>query len=140
VITAAVPHIENEVNSILAQIVNFHAKFDVDGKNIVPYIVRDERRWLMSLGSGMEQFILSIAIRVALTNLSNLPRSNFLIIDEGFGVLDSETLATMQVLFHYLKTNFDFIIIVSHLDALRDMVDSQMEIKKENGFSKVNFV
>jgi DNA repair protein SbcC/Rad50 len=88
----------------------------------------------------MEQFILSIAIRVALTNLSNLPRSNFLIIDEGFGVLDLETLATMQILFHYLKTNFDFIIIVSHLDALRDMVDSQMEIKKENGFSKVNFV
>ena len=66
VIIAAVPYIENEVNSILSQIVEFHAKFEVDGKNIIPYIVYDERRWLMSLGGGMEQFILSIAIRVAL--------------------------------------------------------------------------
>jgi DNA repair exonuclease SbcCD ATPase subunit len=140
VIIAAVPHIENEVNSILSQIVEFHSKFDVDGKNVIPYIVYDERRWLMSLGSGMEQFILSTAIRVALTNLSSLPRSNFLVIDEGFGVLASENLSEMQTLFHFLKTNFDFIIIISHLDALRDMVDSQMEIKKENGFSKVNFV
>ena len=140
VIASAVPHIEGEVNTILSQIVEFHAKFDIDGKNIIPYIVYDERRWLMSLGSGMEQFILSTAIRVALTNLSNLPRANFLVIDEGFGVLAAENLSTMQTLFHFLKTNFDFVIIVSHLDALRDMVDSQMEIKKENGFSKVNFV
>lgn len=140
VITSAVPHIENEVNSILSQIVEFHSKFNIDGKNIIPYIVRDERHWLMSLGSGMEQFILSIAIRVALTNLSNIPRANFLIIDEGFGVLDAETLSTMQILFHFLKTNFDFIMVVSHINTLRDMVDSQIEIKKDNGFSKVYFV
>lgn len=140
VITAAVPHIEGEVNTILSQIVEFHAKFDVDGKNIIPYIVYDERRWLMSLGSGMEQFILSTAIRVALTNLSNLPRANFLVIDEGFGVLAAENLSTMQTLFHFLKTNFDFVIIVSHLDALKDMVDSQMEISKIDGFSKVNYI
>jgi DNA repair exonuclease SbcCD ATPase subunit len=63
-----------------------------------------------------------------------------LIIDEGFGVLDAENLSTMQILFHFLKTNFDFIMVVSHLDALRDMVDNQMEIKKDNGFSKVYFV
>ena len=93
----------------------------------------------MSLGSGMEQFILSIAIRVALTNLSNLPRANFLVVDEGWATLDAEHISTISSLFHYLKTNFDFVIIVSHLDSMRDMVDSHLEIKKENGFSKVNF-
>ena len=140
VICVAVPHIENEVNSILSQVVDFHAKFDVDGKNIVPYIVYDERRWLMSLGSGMEQFILSTAIRVALTNLSNLPKMNGLVIDEGFGVLDPEHLSTISNLFQYLKSNFDFIIIISHLDVMRDLVDNHVEIKKEAGFSKVNFI
>lgn len=140
VICVAVPHIENEVNSILNQIVDFYAKFDVDGKNIVPYIVYDERHWLMSLGSGMEQFILSTAIRVALTNLSNLPKMNGVVIDEGFGVLDPEHLSTISNLFHYLKSNFDFVIIISHLDVMRDLVDSHIEIKKEAGFSKVNFI
>lgn len=140
VICVAVPHIENEVNTILSQTVDFHAKFDVDGKNIVPFIVYDERRWLMSLGSGMEQFILSTAIRVALTNLSNLPKMNGLVIDEGFGVLDPEHLSTISNLFQYLKSNFDFIIIISHLDVMRDLVDNHVEIKKEAGFSKVNFI
>lgn len=139
VIASAVPHIEAEVNSILGQVVDFYARFDIDGKNIIPYIVRDERHWLMSLGSNMEQFILSIAIRVALTNLSNLPKMNGIVIDEGFGALDSEHLSTIPSLFHYLKSNFDFVIIISHLEVMRDFVDSRMDIKKENGFSKVNF-
>jgi len=46
----------------------------------------------------------------------------------------------MQTLFSYLKTNFDFIIIVSHLESLRDVVDKHIEITKDNGFSKVNFI
>jgi len=140
VITATVPEIQNEVNSILSQVSEFTALFETDGKNIIPYIVYDGRQWLMSLTSGFEKFALSLAIRVALINISNLPRPNFLIIDEGFGVLDAENLAQMSSLFAYLKSHFDFIMIVSHLEALRDVVDNHIEITKDNGFSKVNFV
>jgi len=45
----------------------------------------------------------------------------------------------MTNLFSYLKTRFDFIWIISHLDEMRDMVDKHIEIKKENGFSKIVF-
>jgi DNA repair exonuclease SbcCD ATPase subunit len=140
VITATVPEIQNEVNNILGQVTDFTSLFETDGKNIIPYIVYNDKKWLMSLTSGFEKFSLSLAIRVALINISNLPRPNFLIIDEGFGVLDAENLASMQTLFSYLKTNFDFIMIVSHLESLRDIVDKHIEIIKDNGFSKVNFI
>jgi len=140
VITATVPEIQTQVNSILSQICDFTSLFETDGKNIVPYIVYDDRKWLMSLTSGFEKFALSLAIRVALVNISNLPRPNFLIIDEGFGVLDAENLSQMNVLFTYLKGQFDFIMVVSHLESLRDMVDNYIEITKDNGFSIVNFV
>jgi DNA repair exonuclease SbcCD ATPase subunit len=30
--------------------------------------------------------------------------------------------------------------VISHLDQMRDMVDNQVEIKKENGFSKVVYI
>ena len=140
VITATVPEIQNEVNSILSQTCEFTALFETDGNDIIPYIVYDGRKWLMSLTSGFEKFTLSLAIRVSLINISNLPKPNFLILDEGFGVLDAENLSLMSSLFSYLKTNFDFIMIISHLDVLRDFVDKHIEIKKENGFSKVNFV
>jgi DNA repair exonuclease SbcCD ATPase subunit len=140
VITATVPEIQNEVNNILSQVTDFTSIFETDGKNVVPYIVYNDKKWLMSLTSGFEKFALSLAIRIALINISNLPRPNFLIIDEGFGVLDAENLASMQTLFSYLKTNFDFIIIVSHLESLRDIVDKHIEIIKDKGFSKVNFI
>jgi DNA repair exonuclease SbcCD ATPase subunit len=139
VISVTVPEIEREVNNILSQIVEFHTHFEVDGKNVIPYVVYDDRKWIMSLTSGFEKFILSLAIRVALINVSNLPRPNFLVIDEGFGVMDADNLSTMNTLFSYLKSNFEFIMIVSHLDTLRDMVDTHIEIKKENGFSNVKF-
>jgi DNA repair exonuclease SbcCD ATPase subunit len=44
----------------------------------------------------------------------------------------------LHALFDYLKRNFEFIIIISHLDAMRDIVDKQLEIKKVNGFSQIN--
>jgi DNA repair exonuclease SbcCD ATPase subunit/DNA repair exonuclease SbcCD nuclease subunit len=136
----ALPAIENEINNILTQIVDFVVVLTMDGKNVNAHIVYEEQTWPLDMGSGMESFISSIAIRVALTNISNLPRPNFLILDEGLGCLDSDNLASMYSLFTYLKTNFDFIIVISHLEAVKDMVDSTMDIKKENGFSSIKYV
>jgi DNA repair exonuclease SbcCD ATPase subunit len=140
VITATVPSIESEVNNILGQICDFSASFETDGKNVIPYIVYDDKKWLMSLTSGFEKFALSLAIRVALIYVSNLPRPNFLIIDEGMSVMDGENLSSLPLLFSYLKTRFEFVLIVSHLDSVRDMVDSYIELKKENGFSKIEYI
>jgi DNA repair exonuclease SbcCD ATPase subunit len=86
----------------------------------------------------MERFVSSLAIRIALMNASNLPKSNFMIIDEGFGVLDAEHMHSMQTLFNLLKTHFDFILIVSHLETARDMVDTLIEIKREDGYSQIS--
>ena len=84
-ITKALPTIEGEVNNILAQLVDFQMLFEMDGKNINNYIVYDDdNTWPLELSSGMERFISSLAIRVGLINVSNLPRSNFLAIDEGW--------------------------------------------------------
>jgi DNA repair exonuclease SbcCD ATPase subunit len=137
-ISKAIPNIEAEINEILSQIVGFTVCLEVDGKNINGKLVYDfERIWPLENSSGMERFITSLAIRVALMNASNLPKSNFLIVDEGFGTLDVEHLHSMQTLFNILKSHFDFILIVSHLDTARDMVDNLIDIKKEDGYSQI---
>ena len=87
--------------------------------------------------SGMEKFISSLAIRASLINVSNLPRPNFLAIDEGFGNLDSENLNSMFSLFDYLKTEFDFMLVISHIDALKDATDGLIEINANSSFSHV---
>jgi len=139
-ITKALPQIESEINNILNQIVEFTIVLHTDGKNINAHIVYDDDNyWPLELTSGMEKFISSLAIRTSLINVSNLPRPNFLAIDEGFGVLDSDNLNSMFLLFDYLKSQFGFLMCISHIDAMRDIVDKLVEIKKVNGYSEINF-
>jgi DNA repair exonuclease SbcCD ATPase subunit len=139
-ITKALPQIEAEINNILAQIVDFSILLETDGKNINGYIVYDQDNfWPLELSSGMEKFIASLAIRTSLIKISSLPRPNFLAIDEGFGVLDSDNLNSMFALFDYLKSQFGFIMCISHIDAMRDIVDKLIEIKKEYGYSKISY-
>ena len=135
----AIPAIESEINNILTQIVEFTISLEVDGKNILGKLNYDhERIWPLENSSGMERFISSLAIRVALLNASNLPKPNFMIIDEGLGTLDPENLSAMGTMMGILKSQFDFIILISHLDTARDMVDKVIEIKREDGFSYIN--
>tara|TARA_R110002020_G_scaffold63842_2_gene170035 strand:- start:123 stop:1094 length:972 start_codon:yes stop_codon:yes gene_type:complete len=139
-ISKALPTIEGAVNDILSQIVDFSMILEMDGKNINCYIVYDDDNvWPLELSSGMERFISSLAMRVGLINVSNLPAANFLAIDEGWGTMDSDNLNSVYNLFQYLKTQFQFTMIVSHIDSMRDAVDTLLEIKKENNYSNVLF-
>ena len=140
-ITKVLPTIETEVNDILSQIVDFNIILQMDGKNVNTRIVYDEENhWPLELSSGMERFISALAIRVALISVSNLPRPDFLAIDEGFGVLDSENLNSLAMLFDYLKTQFKFLMVISHIDAMKDLMDTLIEIRKENGYSNVKYI
>ena len=139
-ISKSLPTVEGAVNDILAQIVDFSIVFNMDGKQIDTHIVYDDDRvWPLELSSGMERFISSLAIRVGLMNVSNLPRSNFLAIDEGWGTMDSDNLNSVAQLFQYLKSEFQFNLVVSHIETMRDFVDTLLEIKKVKGSSSVRF-
>ena len=137
-ISKAIPKIETEINNVLNQVVDFNMVMNTDGKNINGYIIYDEDNyWPLELTSGMERFISSLAIRIALINVSALPRPNFIAIDEGWGSLDAEHIASVVNLFDYFRTKFDFSIIISHVDTMRDMVDNLIEVNKSDGYSQI---
>lgn len=139
-IAQALPKVQAETNNILSNIVDFQVLFDTDGKSINTYIVYDDEHfWALELSSGMEKFISSLAIRTALINISSLPRPNFMVIDEGLGSLDATVLNNFSLFLDYLKTQMEFIILISHIDVVRDIVDSQIDIRKEKGYSSINF-
>jgi len=138
-VVKALPKIEAEINNVLNQIVDFNMVMNTDGKNINGYIIYDEDNyWPLELTSGMERFVSSLAIRIALINVSALPRPNFIAIDEGWGSLDAEHIASVVNLFDYFRTKFDFSIIISHVDSMRDMVDNLIEVNKQNGYSQIH--
>ena len=138
IINDALPIIENEVNTVLDHMMaGFQLGITNEEKNINLYIRYDDQEWPLNLSSGMEKFVSSLALRVGLINVSNLPSPNFLVIDEGFGSLDSENLSNMQGAFDYLKTRFESVFIISHLDTIKDFMDYLLPINVVDGYSNI---
>lgn len=131
--------INSEINSILSEVVDFQVYFDFIDPKCRIYIKYDnqEPRYL-ELASGMEKMISSLAVRVGLMQLSSLPKLSTLIIDESFGTLDAENRESMSRIFNTLREKFKNILIISHIDSIKDMVDHTIEISQDSeGFSKI---
>lgn len=139
IISSALPKINAEIAQILDGIAGFTVEIECDDSNSVEvYINYGDSRRLIELGSGMEKMISSIAIRVALTNISSLPKSSMFIIDEGFGALDDNNLEACARLLTNLKSYFKNILIISHVDAIKDIVDNVIDIGWEDGYARVS--
>ena len=140
IIKKRLPILNAEMAKILSNIVNFDVFFEDDGKKLDIYIKHPkyEPRPL-ELGSGAEKSIASIAIRLALIKTSSLPVGDLFIMDEPATALDEDNMEGFTRILDMVKNNFKTVILISHLDALKDVVDKQIAIEKIDGFANVHF-
>ena len=139
IIKKRLPVINQEIAKILSNIVNFEIFFEDDGKKLDIYIRHpkyDPRP--IELGSGAEKSIAAIAIRLALIKVSNLPVGDLFVLDEPATALDEENMEGFVRIIDMIKNQFKAIILISHLDVLKDIVDEQIIIESSGGFAKVN--
>lgn len=135
ILAQKLPLINDEINKILSSVTDFGVflEYDHEEQSIKFYIQYGQyKNRLLELGSGAEKFLASIAIRNALLNISILPKSNMMIIDEGFGKLDPKNLEAVQLMFDYLRSTFDHVFVISHLDTMKDIVDNIVEIAADD--------
>jgi len=59
-------------------------------------------------------------MRTAISRIGNLPKSEFIAIDEGFGNIDQENLASIGNVFSHLKTIYKYILIISHINTIKN--------------------
>ncbi len=139
IINSYLPSINVEISKILQNTVGFTVELEADlNTNAMDiYINYGDSRRVIELASGMEKMISSLAIRVALINVSSLPKSDMLIIDEGFGTLDDMNVEACNRLLISLKRYFKHILIISHVDAVKDIVDNVIDITKKGKDSRV---
>jgi DNA repair exonuclease SbcCD ATPase subunit len=130
IIATYLPRINKEINNILSGVTSFKIKIldDENNNNLNVYIDYGDSIRIIECASGMEKMMASIAIRVALTNISSLPKSDVFIIDEGFGALDTSNIEACAKLLSSLKKYFKTILIISHIDAIKDVVDKNLEV------------
>lgn len=139
VIKNKLPVINAEINKILANIVDFHIFLvnDDDKLDIMIKHPKYDARPL-EMGSGAEKSLASIAIRLAFLNVTSLPKSDILILDEPGTALDNDNLAGFIRILELIKGYFKTVLLISHLDALKDAVDMQINIDRQNGFAYIN--
>jgi DNA repair exonuclease SbcCD ATPase subunit/metallophosphoesterase superfamily enzyme len=131
-----IPVLEKNINEILDKIVDFRIAIDSETHKIT----NASNGVLAVQFSGSQKFVTDIIIRLCLIN--NHPNTpNFMIIDEGFGSLDSESLVDMcgfmEKIGNYV--NLDFMIIISHIEDLNQIAKTRLVIECEDGYSRITY-
>ena len=132
------PIINEEIAKTLANIVNFDVSFEDDGNKLNIFIKHpkhDPRP--IEMGSGAEKTIASMAIRMALLSVSNLPKGNLFILDEPGTALDADNMEGFVRILEMIKTYYKTVLLISHMDALKDHTDHMINIEKKGGYAHV---
>jgi exonuclease SbcC len=84
--------------------------------------------------SGGESFLVSLALALGLSDLAGRQTQiGSLFIDEGFGTLDAETLDMAISSLENLQANGKMIGIISHVEALKERIPTQIQVIKMTG-------
>jgi exonuclease SbcC len=91
--------------------------------------------------SGGEAFRINFAIRIAMSKL--LTRNagadlSFLLIDEGFGTQDDQGRDRLVEAITAVAEDFEKILVVTHIDELKDQFDVHVEVSKGPAGSQIS--
>ena len=140
IIKKRLPIINAEIAKVLANIVDFEIFFEAEDKKLEIFIKHprfDARP--IELGSGSEKTIAAMAIRLALLNVSSLPKPDLFILDEPATALDEENMEGFIRILDMVKSYFKTVLLISHLDTLKDCADMTIEIEKKDNYAYVNY-
>lgn len=143
-IETAIPEIEDEANRILARMTDgrMHVKFETqrDVRSGVGTIETLDIKISDELGtrsyelfSGGEGFRVNFAMRIALSRLLAHragTRLQTLVLDEGMGSQDQEGRDRIVEAIQAIEPDFEKILVVTHLEDLRDRFPVRIEVAK----------
>ena len=139
IIKNKLPIINEEISKVLSNIVDFEVFFENSDDSLeinIKHPKFDPRP--LSGGSGAEKTLAAMSIRLALLNVSSLPKGDIFILDEPGTALDEENMEGFTRIIDMVKSQFKNVILISHLDSLKDCVDTTIDIEKVEGFAHID--
>jgi exonuclease SbcC len=155
-IEQALPQIEEKANELLDRLSNggmsvrfvtqasYKDKKRDDLKETLDIVISDsagERDYEMF--SGGEAFRVNFAIRLALSEIlaqRTGARLQTLVIDEGFGSQDAQGVQRLIEAINTVRGDFAKILIITHLDELKDAFPNRIEVEKGERGSVVRVI
>jgi exonuclease SbcC len=155
-IEQALPEIESQANEILDRLsdgrmsLSFETEKEYKDKN------RDDKKPTLDilisdssgsreyeLFSGGEAFRINFAIRLALSRVlagRAGARLRTLVIDEGFGSQDADGRQRLIEAINLVSRDFAKILVITHLEELKDAFPSRIEVTKTESGSRVEVI
>ena len=124
--------INKEINRVISGLTDFNCYMENNNEDIEIFVQDNRGTRRIELCSGMETLIASLAIRTALTKVTPVPHPSLFIIDEGFGSLDNEYIANMNILLRNLKNIFNTILLITHVDNMKEHTDTCLELTNDS--------
>ena len=139
IIKKKIPVINQEIAKVLANIVEFEVFFESSGNKFDIFIKHPQyNERPIEMASGAEKTMAAMAIRLSLLSVSSLPKSDLFVLDEPGTALDEENMEGFIRILELIKVYFKNVLLISHLDSLKDCVDTQIVIEKTQGFARIN--
>ena len=134
------PIINAKLSQLLSDVCDFDVEVGINIKNdVMFYLVKDGIKSDLSSGSGFEKTAASLALRSVLAELSTIPRSNGVLIDEVTGRVAEENLENIHSLLKKILINYDYLFVVSHNPVIKEWCSSYVEVEKVDNISKISF-
>lgn len=162
IIESAIPEIEEEANNLLGKLTEGRMRITLEtqketktkvqtteGKihatvETLDIIISDEMgERPYELYSGGETFRVNFALRLAISKLLTNragAKLQFLVIDEGFGSQDAAGKARLVEVIDAIKDDFEKILIITHLEELKEEFPVRIEVAKNAGGSAFEIV
>lgn len=136
-------HIQNRVNEVLHEFIpqkKVSLQQSRENGDIHVQLGDGDSTGSQNFLGGMEEFLMDIAFKIALSEVSNRPQCSLFLIDEGISVLDKDNLSRIPQVFDFITTYFKTVIVISHILLVQDFVDKKIvcETNHEN-FRKIKF-
>ena len=130
-----------EANLHLQRITNRYQLISDSAEDLALYLIDhdlgNEKRSVSNL-SGGEKFLVSLSLALGISSMASRKiKIDTLFLDEGFGTLDSQALAsTVNMLQTQQQENGKMLGIITHVETLKDEFPLRIEVKKKGqGFS-----
>jgi len=145
IIEETLPELQDRANDLLSRLTDGRMSIRLEtiknmksggSKSTLDIIINDElaQPRPYETFSGGEAFRIDFALRIALSQLLAERagvRIRTLVIDEGFGTQDQQGIQQMIEAIEAIRQDFEKIIIITHLDELKNAFPVRIEVRKE---------
>ena len=127
--------ISDRINNILEPFIKKEIRLVLNKDKIEIMIIQDNKQ-IYTL-SGMESFMLDLSLIIIINEISEIPKSNIMFIDESISVLDKDRIENINDLFLFMKYNFNQVYMITHMKQVKSQINYSLEISKKNNYSKI---